>query len=971
MRKFFKQIFLLLIIIAFIPVVLLNIYLYRTSISMVKKNVRNILFSKLEHESEIVKKTFLKVNSDIFFMKKLFFLSPFDIERLLKSTFYFNEDFTEILLLDEDFNVITGISRYQPSCVLKKPVIKSHLNCWTINKDNDIVLAILKKVSGFKNFNRLCYIYSEISLKRIFHELSSSKKDFYSYFILNDRGNLIYHSNFNFVLTGKDYHNVLNMFLKNKINKFYSNVTLLNPIHNINEKYFIVLKHTIVDVPLFIGVEIPESKAFIQINQLKRKILIEVIIILILMVIISLFFARNITLPLRKLQEASIKITNGDFNVRIENKPKNEIGVLGDNIEKMAETIKDYTTAIEVKNEELNKLFNSIRDGIYIIDNDYNIYMINNSELNYLRLSREDVIGRKCYEVFAKRNKPCEKCFALKGNDFVYEKVNLEKMGFRKKCSREFVNFSFVQFSENKHLIYIHDISNLLKAIKETEEEHERFKITLQSIGDGVIVTDEQSNIVLINKVALKIMEYEENEVLGKNISEVFKIVDERDGKPLVVPVIEALKDKKIVSISNHAILITKYKNKVHIEDSAAPIFSDGETDVLGVVLVFRDVTEKKRIEEEVSKIEKLKSIGRLAAGIAHDFNNILTAIYGNVSLAKILIDNKEKASELLTKVESSIGRAKDLTSQLLTFAKGGSPVKKVVSIISIIKDSVEFILAGSSIDVHYDFEENVGNVNVDPNQISQVFQNLALNAKEAMEDKGEIFITLSAKTFDEREGVLPPGKYIKISFRDTGKGIEKSILDKIFEPFFTTKDHGSGLGLAISFSIIKNHDGSIVAKSEPGKGTEFIIYLPVVDKEIEEHYEVKHNKNIESLNILIMDDNIELLESSAEMFSLMGFFVEKTTEGETAIEKYKEALEKGKKFDLVILDLTIKGGIGGSEVVKEILKIDKDAMCVVSSGYFEDEILANYKNYGFKYSLQKPYTFNDIKKMLSELFGS
>ncbi len=969
MRKFFIQIFLKLFIITFIPVIITNFYFYKISKETVEKNVEKILSTKLDFEQKSIAKTLSFVESDLKNLITLLNSNISHYQDIIKKIFYNSKIFTEILLLNKDFKIIDGISKFN-SILLHPPLnIKKYVKFSIKYTSNDVQLIIMEPVT-FKNyeFNNIAYVYAAVSLKNIFNEFAYKTSDNYQYFILDKNGNLIFHSNYNYVIAGKNYKNVLKEFQKYPL---HIDVKLFNPITGKKELYLITIKSVSSTIPLYIGVEILANKAFAQMDAVKDNIIFEAIALIILMWLISIFIANSIVVPIKRLQEASQKITNGNFNINLQNLPENEIGILGHNIERMAQTIKKDIDTIKFQRDKLNRLFNSINDGIYVVDLDYNITMINSKELEFVNINREDAINKKCYKVFAKRNSPCENCMIGKEENITLLNIDINKYGFRKNCKRKFVNMSFIKFSEKEYLIYLYDITELVESLDKIKQEKEKLKITLESIGDAVIVTDNKGEITLINKVALTLTGFSVEEAIGNNINNVFKIIDEKSGEKLPSPVEKVLIEKKVVTISNHALLISKNGKKINIEDSAAPIFDESKN-LLGVVLVFRDVTEKLKAEKEIQKIEKLQTIGQLAAGIAHDFNNILTGVYGNISLAKLFINNEEKLSKLLDKAEKSLDKAKGLTTQLLTFAKGGSPVKEISSIESIIKESVDFALIGTNIKINYHFPDKIWKVHVDPVQISQVFNNLALNAKDAMKDGGELNITLENIEIKEFHGeILSPGKYVKITFEDNGEGIDKEILPNIFNPFFTTKEKGSGLGLATSYSIIKNHDGYIEVFSEKGKGTSFFIYLPAVEKEKISKHEIKEetiSSDPSPLNILIMDDSEDILESAKELFTFLGHKVATAKNGEEAIEMYKKSIEKGEKFDIVIMDLTIKGGMGGKEAIKLLLEIDENINAVVSSGYSDDLVMANYRDYGFKYALSKPYTFKEVKKMLREI---
>ncbi|MCJ7600412.1 MAG: ATP-binding protein, partial [Desulfobulbaceae bacterium] len=365
------------------------------------------------------------------------------------------------------------------------------------------------------------------------------------------------------------------------------------------------------------------------------------------------------------------------------------------------------------------------------------------------------------------------------------------------------------------------------KSEDDLQKETEKLSVTLRSIGDGVIATDFNGRVVLINKIAETLTGWRQEEAAGKLLGEVFNIINEKTRNPCVNPVDKVISSGRIIGLANHTALIARDGTERSIADSGAPIF-DRESRIIGVILVFRDITDQLRMEEELLKVKKLESVGVLAGGIAHDFNNILAAILGNINLASLFIKPEdEKVHDLLKEAEKASLRARDLTQRLLTFAKGGDPVKKTASIAEIIKDTAGFVLRGSNVRCEYHISQDLWPVEVDASQMSQVIQNIILNAKQAMPAGGVIDVSCENFVKDKNQ-ILPlhAGEYVKISITDKGIGIADTLLEKIFDPYFTTKQTGSGLGLAIAHSIVMKHDGYILVKSRQGAGTTFTIYL-------------------------------------------------------------------------------------------------------------------------------------------------
>jgi len=497
--------------------------------------------------------------------------------------------------------------------------------------------------------------------------------------------------------------------------------------------------------------------------------------------------------------------------------------------------------------------------------------------------------------------------------------------------------------------------------------EKERLAVTLRSIGDGVIATDTDGKVVLINKIAEQLTGWSQEEAVGKSINEVFHIINEKTGEPCENPVEKVLKTNRITDLANHTALISRDGTKRSIADSGSPI-RDKDGQVVGVVLVFRDITDQKKMREQMFRSQKLESIALLAGGIAHDFNNILTALMGNISLAKSQLGIDGKVYELLTSTENASRRASQLTQQLLTFAKGGEPVKETATLATLIKDSANFVLAGSNVKCSFDIPKDLWTVDIDSGQISQVIQNIVLNAKHAMPAGGTINITCENFINDSRTiPSLPPGNFVKITIQDHGIGIPEKYLDKIFDPYFTTKESGSGLGLAVCYSIIQKHDGYIMVESTPGVGTTFTIYLPASQKKMSPRSDDEQLLSGKG-KILIMDDEELVREVSKEIFSSLGYEVEVAKDGDEMIELYQKAKRDGKPFDVVIMDLTIPGGMGGKEAIRKLLEIDPQAKAIVSSGYSNDSVMANYSEYGFKACLVKPYKLEEVSQKLRQL---
>jgi PAS domain S-box-containing protein len=542
---------------------------------------------------------------------------------------------------------------------------------------------------------------------------------------------------------------------------------------------------------------------------------------------------------------------------------------------------------------------------------------------------------------------------------------------------------SITQGNEIQHLVLSFDamvntvdkyLFERTKAEAALVDEKERLAVTLRSIGDAVITTDKNGKIILMNEVVEEMTGWHQDEAIGQPLVKVFNTLDEKTREPSEDFVSRVLEAERIIDKSSPSILESRTGIERLVSEIGAPI-RDKENRVIGVVLVFSDITHRVKMEEELLKGRKLESVGILAGGIAHDFNNILTAIMGNVSLAKNFIDPDNKAYKRLEEADRATQRAKDLTHKLLTFSKGGAPIKTIASVAELIEESAGFTLSGTPIKCEYLFIEGLWPVDVDTGQISQVIQNLCLNASQAMPDGGILQFRAENEIITEDSTVpLEPGNYIKISFLDNGVGISKNHLTRIFDPYFTTKQKGSGLGLATVYSIINNHDGLITVDSELEVGTTFTFYLPASPEKRVRVADERSKSDAEfvgSGNVLVMDDEEIVREVAGEIITHLGFEIDFAVDGQEALEKYSQAMKNDNPYAMVIMDLTVPGGMGGGEAIKKLLEIDPLAKAIVSSGYSNNPIMANFSKFGFKGVISKPFRLDEVQKTLELVFNS
>jgi two-component system, cell cycle sensor histidine kinase and response regulator CckA len=392
---------------------------------------------------------------------------------------------------------------------------------------------------------------------------------------------------------------------------------------------------------------------------------------------------------------------------------------------------------------------------------------------------------------------------------------------------------------------------------------------------------------------------------------------------------------------------------------------------LIGFWWLKRDISEKKRAEQEMAKAEKLESLGILAGGIAHDFNNLLTGILGNISLAQKHLEEDHKAWKRLEAAAKASLRAQELTRQLLTFSHGGAPIRKTGSISEMLRDSVGFALRGANVRCELFLASDLFPVEMDEAQMSRVLSNLVINGLQAMPTGGTLYVQAINMEIDESHRLpLKPGQYVRIAIRDMGKGIPAENLQKIFDPYFTTKEKGTGLGLATSYSVVKKHDGLMTVKSKLGRGSVFYVYLPASALPLEVKEPADNISLMGSGKLLVMDDEELIRDLARELLNALGYDVELAKDGSEAVTLYREAWHSEKPFDLVIMDLTVPGGMGGQEAIRALRAIDPQVRALVSSGYSDDHVMANFQEHGFIGVLPKPYGIQQVGKLLRQLLN-
>jgi two-component system cell cycle sensor histidine kinase/response regulator CckA len=517
-------------------------------------------------------------------------------------------------------------------------------------------------------------------------------------------------------------------------------------------------------------------------------------------------------------------------------------------------------------------------------------------------------------------------------------------------------------------ILWILPMAALRRALGRLAREKERAQVTLRSIADGVITTDAEGNVEFMNRHAEEMTGWFQEEAAGRPVREVFRLLDGRTGQEFSDPLVERQADSRA---GEQNVLVARDGTRQLIDDSAAAI-PGGAGGTAGSILVFRNVTVKVRKEEELVKWQKLESLGTLAGGIAHDFNNFLAAILGNISLAKQILDPASKAVARLEAAERASDRAEKLASKLLTFSKGGKPVRERISIESLVRESALLSVHGTPVRCEFGIAEDLFATDADAGQIGQVIGNLVLNAAQAMSGGGTVRIRGENVVVGQGEmAYVNPGPYVKIEVADTGVGIPGKNLKRIFDPYFTTRENATGLGLTTSYHIMKSHGGNLFVESVPGEGTTVSLYLPAstecIPRVVEAERETARNG---ICKVLVMDDEDLVREMEIGMLEHLGCEARGARDGSEAIGMYRDAAVVGTPYDLVVMDLTVPGKMGGKEACAGLLGMYPDARVIVCSGYSSDPVMSDPSAHGFRGMLGKPFRMEELKRVLERVLA-
>jgi len=633
-----------------------------------------------------------------------------------------------------------------------------------------------------------------------------------------------------------------------------------------------------------------------------------------------------------------------------------------------AQDLTEHAEALEAlrKSERLlQAIFDAEPECVKLLDADANLILMNRAGLEMLQAASLDQVKGQCVcpLVTSEFRQPfldfTKQVFRGESGTILFELIGIR--GRHLWLETHAVPLRNEKGETTAMLGVTRDVTESRRTEEALRSSEARFRAIIESATVGILVADAAGRKILYaNPEICRLLGYNAGEFLALEMSDLPAHEDVQDS----IAGFQAHVDGKLRATERT--FRRKDGSNLRMSINSVPMELDGRPCLIGF---FSDITEKRLLEAERLKAQKLESIGTLAGGIAHDFNNLLQGVFGFISLAKLSLDHPEKSQVLLEQAEKALRQSVSLTSQLLTFSKGGKPARKLVDLRPTIENAVKFALSGSRVACELSLSDDLWPVEADEGQIGQVVQNIVLNAEQAMPLGGCVTISARNVPASRAAGLPRPAAdgVVEISVRDQGMGIPPERLQRVFDPYFTTKEGGSGLGLATSYSIVKNHDGAIDVRSEPGKGATFTVRLPASSATRGPAAAAAEHPASWTGRVLVMDDEEMVRDVAGALLRALGHEATFAADGAEAIEHYAAAKAAGKPFDVVILDLTIRGGMGGAEAVRKLLKVDPAAKVVVSSGYSDDGVVATFREHGFRAFLKKPYNLDELRGALDE----
>ncbi len=640
------------------------------------------------------------------------------------------------------------------------------------------------------------------------------------------------------------------------------------------------------------------------------------------------------------------------------------IGVIAGSFEQIVENLHQTNTRLGLALDEQKAVFDSTGVAIVVTDSSMRIISHNSTAEEFFGLKN----GMRCYEGICAQDGPPERCSFYRAFEEKRQVFNNE-FCINNRIFKIIATPIMGDSGRVEHIVLTYsDITDKIRSMESLEASERRFRDLFENANDLIQAVTPEGEILYVNNQWLRTLGYSEDEIRKMSLIDFISPPARRD----YIRAMEKLRQgAEFVRIETS--FVKKSGGTVDLDGNITMAISSSQPTYFRGI--FRDVTSQKVLEAEFNKAQRLESVGLLAGGIAHDFNNLLTGILGNISLARLYEKEGLPIESKLTEAERAAVRAQGLTQQLLAFSRGGSPVKRPMKLEPVVREAVAFASSGSNCSYIVDMAPDLWTITADSGQIDQIIQNIVLNAVQAMPNGGKIYVSGKNIGLEEAD-VLPPtlgaGSYIEISIADEGAGISPENIDRVFDPYFTTKTGGIGLGLSTVYSVAKGHGGAVKVESSLGHGAVFRIFLPADPgkaQEVEQMASAREYQRGQG-NILVMDDDEIVLSLVADLLGHLGYTASQAKNGEEAIEMYTAAMRRGKPFDAVILDLTIRGGMGGKEAVREIRKIDPGVKAIVSSGYSQDPVMASFAEHGFSAVVAKPYRGEMLASTLKSLLN-
>ncbi|KMQ52790.1 diguanylate cyclase/phosphodiesterase (GGDEF & EAL domains) with PAS/PAC sensor(s) [Chitinispirillum alkaliphilum] len=630
---------------------------------------------------------------------------------------------------------------------------------------------------------------------------------------------------------------------------------------------------------------------------------------------------------------------------------------------------KKMEQALRKSEERFRNVIDAAEEFVYEVDTYLRVTFISDKVKDVLGYEAKEIIGKSLFDFLGDNaDVPGIKTTL---NHIVRNRKPIRGMEYccSTKCGQNRVLFvNALPFSDEEGEIAgyqgtVEDVTCRKTAEESLRQSEEKYRAIFDKSVQGMYLHDFEGKIIDVNQMACEQSGYSREELLSKTIFDFGPIVIKNDGRSIE----HLMREWKTWNPGERVILELESRKKdgrVYTVEISTGVIRYGQRNL--ILALAQDITVRRKTEESLLNIQKLESLGILAGGIAHDFNNLLTGIFGFIDMARNETSD-ESVRGYLTEAVESIDRARGLTNQLLTFARGGAPVKKPCNMPSFIKKTALFALSGSKLSCRFGLPDELWMCNIDAAQIAQVLDNIIINAIQAMPSGGEIEISaVNTPIRPEAHPKLSAGDYLRITIKDYGTGIPENIQTKIFDPFFTTKLNGHGLGLATSFSIIKRHGGCIEVESVPGKGSVFFLYIPTSRESIPGQPQKISRAHRGTGCILVMDDD-ELIQATVKnMLKMLGYTSLSAKEGAEAIEMFYADHKGERRITGMIFDLTIPGGMGGLKAVTEIRNTDREIPVIVASGYADDPVIANPERYGFTASICKPFRVSELAEVLA-----